>query len=175
MTIDREQPNPERPRPELSPGHPEFDAFLSAPLGEGADGVGITVMSALARIGLDPWSEAARLSDLPREAAVEALALSLGKLPPGSWTPAGDPRSLADIARRLADGLPRSHRPVDAPRRPAGAAESRPAAKAPASSKGARPLTWLLYAAIAVAFYLLLSQLQPDHQFEPVARPPTEQ
>jgi hypothetical protein len=170
MPMDREQPSPERPRPELSPGHPEFDAFLSTALGDGADGAGMTVMSALARIGLDPWSEAARLSDLPREAAVEALAASLGRLPAGSWTLPADLRSLVDVARRLADDLPRSHRPVDAPGRPAAAAASRPA-----SEQARGPLTWLLYAAIAFGFYLLVSQLQPDHQLEPASRAPAAQ
>ncbi|MBL6614766.1 MAG: hypothetical protein ISP45_12190 [Reyranella sp.] len=174
MTPHTELPRPELPRPELSIGHPEFDAFLSAPVGEDTDGVGLSVMSALARIGLDPWSEAARLSDLPRDAAVEALALSLGQLPPGSWTLAGDLRSLADVARRLADCLPRSHRPVDAPGQPSNAAEPRPAMVA-AARKAGGPLAWALYAAIAVGFYLLFSQLQPDHQFEPASRAPTAQ
>ena len=186
MTPRTELPRPELPRPELSIGHPEFDAFLSAPVGEGADGVELSVMSALARIGLDPWSEAARLSDLPRDAAVEALALTLGKLPAGSWPPADDLRNLADRARRLADCLPRSHRPVEQPveqhvgqhvGQPAGpgaAAPSRPA-KAAASKKAGGPMLWLLYAAIAFGFYLLFSQLQPDHQFEPASRAPTTQ
>ena len=174
MTTDPEMPRSDVPRPELPMGHPEFDAFLSAPVGEDADGVGLSVMSALARLGLDPWSEAARLSDLPRDAAVAALALTLGKLPAGSWTPAGDGRSLGDLAQRLADCLPRSHRPVDAPLdafgRPQGAARPRPAAKTVSG-----PMLWLLYAAIAVGFYLLFSQLQPDYQLEPASRASTQQ
>lgn len=178
MTPRTELPRPELPRPELSIGHPEFDAFLSAPVGEGADGVELSMMSALARIGLDPWSEAARLSDLPRDAAVEALALTLGKLPPDSWHPADDLRDLADRARRLADCLPRSHRPVEQPAEqpvePGATAPSRPA-KAAASKKAGGSLSWLLYAAIAFGFYLLFSQLQPDHQFEPASRAPTTQ
>lgn len=166
MTPRTELPRPELPRPELSPGHPELDAFLSTPLGDGADGVGMTVMSALARIGLDPWSEAARLSDLPREAAVEALAASLGRLPAGSWTLPADLRSLAEVARRLADDLPRRHRPVDAPGRPAAAA---------ASEQARGPLNWLLYAAIAFGFYLLVSQMQPERQLEPAPSRTTQQ
>lgn len=115
MTPRTELPRPGLPRPELSIGHPEFDAFLSAIVGADADGVELSVMSALARLGLDPWSEAARLSDLPRHAAVEALTLTLGKLPAGGWKPADDLRNLADLAHRLADCLPRNHRPVDRP------------------------------------------------------------
>src|SRR5690242_19308420 len=122
------------PRPELPIGHPEFDAFLSASIGEDADGVGVTVMSALARLGLDPWSEAARLSDLPREAAVAALVLTLGRLPAGSWQRAGDQVDdqvgdrvgVGDLARRLADCLPRSHRPVSQPGQSPDTARPRP-------------------------------------------------
>jgi hypothetical protein len=170
MTPRSELPSPGLPRPELSIGHPEFDAFLSAPVGEDADGVGLSVMSALARTGLDPWSEAARLSDLPHDAAVEALAATLGRLPPGSWKQAGDLSSLADLARRLADCLPRSHRPVAQPGRPADTAKSRPAAR-PVSG----PMLWLLYGAIAVGFYFLFSQLQPERQLEPAPSRTTQQ
>ena len=161
MTPRTQLPRPELPRPELSIGHPEFDAFLSAPVGEDADGVGLSVMSALARIGLDPWSEAARLSDLPRDAAVEALTLTLGKLPAGSGRPADD-RSDLERARRLADCLPRSHLAVEAASRRASVVKARPA---PRTVSG--PLIWLFYAAIAVGFYFLFSQLQPERQLEP--------
>lgn len=160
MTPRTESPRPDLPRPELSIGHPEFDAFLSARVGADADGVELSVMSALARLGLDPWSETARLSDLPRHAAVEALTLTLGKLPAGSWKPADDHRNLADLAHRLADCLPRTHRPVD---RHVDLSVDRHGAVF-------RPPLWLFYAAIAVGFYMLFSQVQFDHQLEP-ARP----
>jgi len=169
MTPRTELPRPELPRPELSVGHPEFDAFLSAPVGEDANGVGLSVMSALARIGLDPWSEAARLSDLPRDAAVEALALTLGKLPAGSGQPADD-GGLAERARRLANCLPRNHLPVEAAGRPAGGARSQPAARTVSG-----PLLWLFYAAIAGGFYFLFSQLQPERQLEPAPSRTTQQ
>jgi hypothetical protein len=163
MTPRPELPSPGLPRPELSIGHPEFDAFLSAPVGEDADGVELSVMSALARTGLDPWSEAARLSDLPHDAAVEALAATLGQLPAGSWKQAGDLGTLGDLARRLADCLPRSHSPVCEPGRPAAAART-----------ASGPMLWLLYAAVAVGFYMLFSQLQADNQLEPSSRAATQ-
>lgn len=170
MTPRTELPRPELPRPELSIGHPEFDAFLSAPVDEDADGGGLSVMSALARIGLDPWSEAARLSDLPRDAAVEALAVMLGKLPAGSGQPADDRRGLAERARQLADCLPRSHLPVEAAARPAGGARIQPAARTVSG-----PLLWLFYAAVAVGLYFLFSQLQPERQLEPGPSRTTQQ
>jgi hypothetical protein len=44
----------------------------------------LSVLSALARMGVDPWQEAARLAGLPREAATERLASIIAALPDGS-------------------------------------------------------------------------------------------
>lgn len=52
-------------RSEYMLGHSEFNEFLFAVVGEERGGQQLTVLSALARLGLDPWGEAARLSKLP--------------------------------------------------------------------------------------------------------------
>jgi hypothetical protein len=44
---------------------PQFEPFLYAPLGEDRRGSSVTVLSMLARLGVDPWSEASELSRLP--------------------------------------------------------------------------------------------------------------
>jgi hypothetical protein len=51
---------------------PEFDDFFYAPIG--ADGVEmpLSVLSALARLDVDPWTEAAELSELPKGAAAQS-------------------------------------------------------------------------------------------------------
>jgi hypothetical protein len=36
---------------------PRFDAFLFAPVGEHREGMKVSVLSALARLGVDPWAE----------------------------------------------------------------------------------------------------------------------
>jgi hypothetical protein len=54
----------------------------------------LTVLSALARLGVDPWGEAARLSELTSEAATSALAAAIAALPAGDWK-ASDSRSIA--------------------------------------------------------------------------------
>ena len=59
----------------------DFDAFLQAPVGEGKNGILLSVLSAFARLGIDPWQEAARLSELPRATAVEQLASLITTLP----------------------------------------------------------------------------------------------
>jgi hypothetical protein len=58
---------------------PEFDEFLYAPIG--ADRTGLSVLSALARLNVDPWQEATSLARMPREAAVVRLTALIDALP----------------------------------------------------------------------------------------------
>ncbi len=63
----------------------ELDAFLMAPVGEDSNnnGMQLSVLSALARQGIDPWEEAAGLSRLPSEAATRKLTSLIAALPDG--------------------------------------------------------------------------------------------
>jgi hypothetical protein len=58
----------------------EFNDFLFAPVGEEDDHRTLTVLSALSCEGIDPWQQAARLRQLPREAATRNLASILAAL-----------------------------------------------------------------------------------------------
>jgi hypothetical protein len=58
----------------------EFDRFLYASVGEDNNGMPLTVLSALARVDVDPWEEASKLTQLPQESAVTHLASLLGTL-----------------------------------------------------------------------------------------------
>ena len=89
-------------RPEYSLGHSAYNDFLFGSLGEDAAGTEITVLSALSRLGIDPWPEAARLAALPRDAAASALAATIARLPDGMWPDA----EAAKIAARLVTSLP---------------------------------------------------------------------
>jgi hypothetical protein len=80
----------------------EFNEFLFATVGEERIGVPLSVLSAFARLGLDPWREAARLSDLPRESAVAALSGTIARLPVGRW----ELSETRGIAARLIETLP---------------------------------------------------------------------
>ena len=60
---------------------PEFDKFLCAPIGADRNGTGLSVLSALARLNVDPWQEATSLARMPREAAVVRLTALIGALP----------------------------------------------------------------------------------------------
>ena len=59
-------------RPEYSLGNSTYNGFLHAEVGEDTNGTRLTVLTALTRLGVDPWVEAARLADLPRDVAVTA-------------------------------------------------------------------------------------------------------
>jgi len=54
-----------------------FDRFLYASVGDDRNGNVVTVLSTLARLGVDPWSEAADLSDLTRDDARARLGTLL--------------------------------------------------------------------------------------------------
>lgn len=78
-----------------------FNPFLYASVGDDANGMSLSVLSAFARQDVDPWEQAATLSRLPVESARTKLVAMLGALP-------GHP-SLADrndIAGRLIRLLP---------------------------------------------------------------------
>ena len=78
----------------LNPLGVDFDRFLYAPVGDDQQGGLLSVVSALARVGVDPWEQAALLTRMPLDGAVEALSVLLAKLPAGSGRPV-DPFPLA--------------------------------------------------------------------------------
>ena len=75
----------------------DFDEFLFSPVGKDASGAPVTLLTVLARLGVDPWEEAADLAHLSREPAMQRLASRLEAMP-------NAPVSAADtvnIAARL--------------------------------------------------------------------------
>jgi hypothetical protein len=80
----------------------EFDDFLFAAIGEEKNGIELTVISAFTRLGVDPWNESARLSDLPKRRAAQVLSPLLAQLPGGNW----EPWEVPAIATRLVALLP---------------------------------------------------------------------
>jgi hypothetical protein len=63
---------------------PEFDEFLGASIGEDRNGTGLSVLSAFARLNVDPWEEATSLSRMPRKAAIVRLNALIDALPSGT-------------------------------------------------------------------------------------------
>jgi hypothetical protein len=86
----------------------EFDDFLFSPIGDSGAGMPLTVLSALARQGVDPWVEAAKLAELPREDAARRLTNWIASLP-DAWS--AHPES-GTVAARLIGLLPGRVSPV---------------------------------------------------------------
>ena len=82
---------------------PDLDKFLFAAVGDEIDGIPLSMISALTRLGLDPWQEAGRLSSLSSREAVEQLARLIAEIP-GIFRPLGEAREIAD---RLVALLPK--------------------------------------------------------------------
>jgi len=81
----------------------EFNAFLFSPIGEGRNGMPLSVVSLLARSDLDPWLEAATLAAMSADAAAQRLDSLIRALP-------DQPLTLPDsrmVATRLIALLPR--------------------------------------------------------------------
>ena len=116
--------------------------FLFATIGEEQSGMRLSVASALARRGFDPWTEAIRLAGLPRARASETLAALIAAVPSARWTPSEAP----GIASRLSMLLPANGALMPA----IGAGPSSQRAKA------APRLLWLFYLIVVVATLLIL-------------------
>lgn len=74
----------------------DFDEFLFASIGEDASGAPVSMLTALARLDVDAWEEAASLARMSRESATQRLVSLLDSLPN---SPA--PAESATIATRL--------------------------------------------------------------------------
>ena len=133
-------------RPEYSLGHSEFNDFLFDFVGEEKSGAELTVLSALARLGLDPWAEAVRLSELTKEAATNALAETIHSLPGGNWK-ASD---IQSIAVRLVNRLPKHVASSAKPSLAKNTGDQKPV------SEG---LKWLIWIGLALAMFMVVARL----------------
>ena len=178
-------------RPEFALGHSEYNPFLFSAVDDEEGEFPLTVLSAFARLGIDPWQEAARLSALPREVAAQSLAEAIAKLP----RKACEAASLAATATRLVSWLPA--RGVSIPStgstksagatastKPTGAAIAGVRAERPEVSRmgdeksRSRPTMLLFCVGLVIAVYLVAVYWRGDNNLEPAGRAdalPTEQ
>lgn len=89
----------------------EFNEFLFAPIGMDGHGTYLTVVSALARLDLDPWAEAAKLARLPGAIAAQKLAELISKFPEIPMA-RQDPAKIALRLTALLPGRPRVVFPI---------------------------------------------------------------
>jgi hypothetical protein len=142
----------------VSPLGSEFEDFLFAPIGEDRNGMLLSVLSALARLDIDPWQEAAKLALLPVKAATERLASLIAALPDGPSTH----RNPGTIAARLIALLPRRASP-DLPSR-----ETPPGVDA---ATNPRPVIYVLCMAVVLVAQFIIASRQPPTQVENIQAP----
>ena len=83
-------------------GMSSFEGFLFADIGMQENGMPLTILTVLARGGIDPWAEAERLSRMSRSAAVSCMIAEINRAP-DCYRNRGDVRELA---KSLVDRLP---------------------------------------------------------------------
>ena len=84
-------------RGSFRPLRPDLDNFLFAAVGAERDRIPLSMLSALTRLGLDPWDEAGRLSSLSKREAIEQLARLIAELP-GACRPLPEARGIASAS-----------------------------------------------------------------------------
>lgn len=132
----------------------EFDDFLFAPIADDSNGMLLSVVSALARLDVDPWEEAASLARLPMDAATERLRALIAALPPGI-SASSDP---ATIAVRLIALLPRRTN-LDTRLR-----ERLPGTRATTQSQAVKYLIWYVLFIVFVLGQWIVASHQPPAQ-----------
>ncbi len=80
-----------------------YNDFLYAPVGEDKNGAYLTVLSVFARRNVDPWEEAADLSRLPRDSAMQKL-ISMIKASSGLPSTTAELTAIADRVIALLPG-----------------------------------------------------------------------
>jgi hypothetical protein len=88
----------------LTPHPPEFERFLYASVGEDRNGYVVTVLSTLARLGLDPWKEVAELVALGRDAAQARLGTRLARFRDVPTLASDHGRVARDLSQLLPEG-----------------------------------------------------------------------
>jgi hypothetical protein len=128
-----------------------YEDFLFAPVCEDANGMRLSVISALARMNVDPWEEATRLAAMPKAIAEKTLLSILDVVSGRSWK---SPEAAA-VAARLVRLLPQ-------PGEPAAIAATATANAATATAKG--PAQLKSYWWVWLGFWLAMSFMLPHHQ-----------
>jgi hypothetical protein len=130
-------------RPSVSNFSSRYDRFLFAPICEEANGMRLSVLSALARMDVDPWEEAAKLAAMPKAITGRTLASMLDSVSGRSWN-----RSETEvIATRLVRFLPDQ-------------GQGETIASTATAKVGTQQAYWLVWLGFALAISLLSS---PHH------------
>jgi len=124
-----------------------YNDFLFATVCDDANGLRLSVLSALARMNVDPWEEATRLATMPKAIAERTLASVIDLASGRSWNPSEAAATAARLVRLLPD--------PDAARMAANQNVTERSANAPAKTLMQRPSYWWVWIGFALAMSLL--------------------
>jgi len=129
----------------------DLNDFLFTTVADDSNGMHLTMLSVLARSGVDPWAEAAGLAALSRESATQKLVLMLAGVPNGP-SPGDD---TATLAARLVAQLHSSPRQRTTPSASPVAATA--GEKGPLVSFAALPgrIRLAIYSVVALVFMVM--------------------
>jgi hypothetical protein len=130
-------------RPSVSSLSSRYDHFLFAPICEEAHGMQLSVLSALARMDVDPWEEATRLAAMPTAIAERTLVSTLDRVLGKN----SNPSEMKVVAARLVQLLPQRGEGVTI-------------APTAGARIGVQQTHWLVW----LGFLLAISLLSPHHQ-----------
>lgn len=125
---------------------PQYERFLHASAGQDSRGSSVTVLSMLARLGVDPWGEASDLATLPEAAAQRKLEAMMARS--GDLLLSGPERGR--VVAGLLAFLPRRKMPAPAP---AGATTAQPA-----FLPIGKPIHWIFAALLILGLIAMLAQ-----------------
>jgi hypothetical protein len=128
-----------------------YDDFLFAQVCEDANGMRLSVLSALARMNVDPWEETGRLAAMPKAIAEKTLLSALDRVSGRSWK---SPEAAA-IAVRLVRLLPPSGQAAVTTAR-----VSANIATGASKGHGRRKSYWWIW----LGFWMAMSFMVPHHQ-----------
>jgi len=92
-----------------------YEEFLFTEIGEQENGMPLSMVSALTRLGLDPWDEARRLAALPAAAAAAAVSDLIKRTSAFTARAAESPKLSARLAALLVRPAPVAARVVSLP------------------------------------------------------------
>ena len=136
--------------PSVSYLTPQFDDFLFARIDEDSEATPLSVLSVLARLGVDPWEEAAKLTRLERVSAAKRLVEFIAATPgaPAAYL------SAKTVSDRLIDLLPSSAGVTVQPRQESGVR----------AFIKSRFLSWPVVIAVVLATLLIVISLRTTAQ-----------
>jgi hypothetical protein len=126
----------------------DLDSFLYAPIADDPNGMPLTMISALGRLGVDPWAEAAVIHALSRESATQKVTSLLSAVKHGPAPGA----ATETLAARLVELLHSKPRRATAS---AGVAPAVPASPLAALALQPKRTRWAIYSVVALTALLV--------------------